>query len=332
MEKDDRIQKIKKILLEIGAGNFHHRIERSGKNDVIEALVSLLNMTAEELEEAWIHQRFINSMGSLKPTIAIQFLIDVSGTIVAFAGNIEEMFDEGVDQYIGNPFLNILSDTSKASWLERWEIIQRSPYDEVNILLSYKPSTGLLIAGDTQVIGLKAGDSFKYYTVTVVKHVKKQVVLEPALRYNANPGTTPGELDSENKVDQGSGVKKILTNDDKRMLKKARDLILSNPSRDFGGLKNFASELGTNTHKLKTGFSEMYGTTVYRFLKCERLRKAKMLVQYGDESFKCIAHLCGFKSVSHFSRSFREAFGSPPRTVRKSPHPELPEKGSSDLP
>ena len=129
-----------------------------------------------------------------------------------------------------------------------------------------------------------------------------------------------------------------MTYQDRRMLTKARDLILQDPGRDFKSLKSFALELGTNTHKLKYGFREMFGTSVYRFLKCERLRKAKILVQYGDESIKCIAHSCGFKSVAHFTRSFSKEFGSPPRTARKRspprtcPHPELPEKGSSDLP
>lgn len=317
MERDERIQKIKKVLLEMGAGNFHHRIERSGKNDGIEALVSILNMTAEELEEAWIHQGFINSLGSIKATIAIQFLIDATGVITATTGNTEGVFAEEVDNFIGKPFHHLLADHSKVEWLKNWDLIQRTPYEEVSVLLYYKSATGLLIAGDSLINSLKDGGPVKYYTITVVKHDKKSVVLEPALGNNDNNGTVAEELLNENKANGGNRVKKKLTFEDKRMLVKARNLILQDSARDFGSLRSFAKELGTNTYKLKYGFKEMYGTSVYRFLKCERLRKAKMMVQYGDEPFKCIAHLCGFKSVSHFTRSFTKEFGAPPRTVRK---------------
>lgn len=326
MERDERIQKINKVLREMGAGNFHHRIERSGKNDEIEALVSILNMTAEELEEAWIHQGFINTLGTIKATIAIQFLIDATGAITATTGNTEGVFAEEVDNFIGKPFHHLLADHSKVEWLKNWDLIQRTPYEEVNVLLYYKSVTGLLIAGGTLINGLKDGGSIKYYTITVVNHVKKLVVLEPALGYNDYNGTTTEELLNENKTDVGNRVKKKLTYEDKRMLAKARNLILQDPARDFGSLRSFALELGTNTYKLKYGFKEMYGTSVYRLLKCERLRKAKMLVLYGDESFKCIAHLCGFKSVSHFTRSFTKEFGSPPRTARKRSPPRTARK------
>src|SRR5690606_40191990 len=127
--------------------------------------------------------------------------------------------------------------------------------------------------------------------------------------------------DSQGQVRQmedkkGERKKVRLTQDDIRMIEDARSLMLSDLAKDFRPLKEFALQLGTNTFKLKYGFKELYGISVYRFLRNERLRKAKVLVQYGDEPFKIIAQLCGFKSVPHFSRIFKKEFGHTPTELR----------------
>ena len=52
----ERLKHIEKMLMEISAGNFFYRVERSVKNDNVEALVVVLNMMAEEIQEAMVHQ------------------------------------------------------------------------------------------------------------------------------------------------------------------------------------------------------------------------------------------------------------------------------------
>lgn len=86
---------------------------------------------------------------------------------------------------------------------------------------------------------------------------------------------------------------------------------------DFPSLKDFALQLGTNEFKLKYGFKELYGTTVHRFLMEERLRKSKMMIQFTDQSLKSIAHTTGFKSISHFSRTFKKRYEYAPSELRK---------------
>ena len=97
----------------------------------------------------------------------------------------------------------------------------------------------------------------------------------------------------------------------------AHDMILTNLEDDFPSLKEFALELGTNEFKLKYGFKELYGTTVHKFLIQERLRKAMMMVRYSDRPFKSIAEMTGFKSLAHFSRSFKQTYSLSPSDMRK---------------
>ena len=49
MSKKKRLKKLRNLLLEMGTGKFFYRLERSGKNDNVEALVSVINMMAEEI-------------------------------------------------------------------------------------------------------------------------------------------------------------------------------------------------------------------------------------------------------------------------------------------
>lgn len=79
--KKKRLKEIEKMLIEMSVGNFFYRIERSLKNDKIEALVITLNMMAEEIQEAMVHQGYANSHGTIKHIVQMSFIIDDSDLI-----------------------------------------------------------------------------------------------------------------------------------------------------------------------------------------------------------------------------------------------------------
>ena len=101
------------------------------------------------------------------------------------------------------------------------------------------------------------------------------------------------------------------------MIRDVHDMILNNLDRDLPQLKDLALQMGTNEYKLKYGFKQLYGTTVFRFLTHERLRKTKTLIQHSDLSLKEIAHMTGFKSAAHFSRAFKDKYGLSPSELRE---------------
>lgn len=77
-----------------------------------------------------------------------------------------------------------------------------------------------------------------------------------------------------------------------------------------------ALKFWTNEYKLKKGFKELNGMTVFQFLKEERLRKAHVLVEHSNKSFKEIAKMVGFKNSTHFSREFNIRYGYRPKALR----------------
>jgi transcriptional regulator GlxA family with amidase domain len=82
-------------------------------------------------------------------------------------------------------------------------------------------------------------------------------------------------------------------------------------------LEQIAHTYGINEYKLKYGFKELYGTSVFRFLKQERLKKARLLIENTNTPINVIANICGYQNKAHFSKEFRNFFDLTPRMVRK---------------
>lgn len=79
--------------------------------------------------------------------------------------------------------------------------------------------------------------------------------------------------------------------------------------------------VGLNSRKLGEGFKELFGFSVYAFVKNRRLELAHLLLENGDTTVAQAAYACGYQP-SHFSTEFRRRFGVPPSVLtagRKKP-------------
>jgi AraC-like DNA-binding protein len=94
-----------------------------------------------------------------------------------------------------------------------------------------------------------------------------------------------------------------------------RDLLLKDLRRQWS-LDLLASECGIERRRLNIEFKKAYGTTVFKFLFEERMKKAYTLVTESYKPMKQIAHEVGFKTETHFFAAFKKRFNNPPRTLR----------------
>ena len=91
----------------------------------------------------------------------------------------------------------------------------------------------------------------------------------------------------------------------------ARDLIteqLAEPP----ALQEIALTVGINSNKLKYGFREVFGTTVFGYLRTLRLEEARRLLEHSELSVTEIAFQVGYSSLSHFAHIFKHTYGSSP--------------------
>ncbi len=84
-------------------------------------------------------------------------------------------------------------------------------------------------------------------------------------------------------------------------------------------LIELARMIGMNDYKLKAGFKELFGTTVFGYLREYRLEQAMLLLQNGGSNVNETACAVGYSNPSYFAEAFREKFGvNPGVLVRRS--------------
>ena len=74
-------------------------------------------------------------------------------------------------------------------------------------------------------------------------------------------------------------------------------------------LFELAKSVGLNEFKLKTGFKEVFDTTVYGYLRNERMEYAKIFLDQGNTSVSEVSSLVGYFNVSYFAGLFRKKYG-----------------------
>ncbi|QEC78985.1 helix-turn-helix transcriptional regulator [Mucilaginibacter ginsenosidivorax] len=81
-------------------------------------------------------------------------------------------------------------------------------------------------------------------------------------------------------------------------------------------LIELAHKVGLNDFKLKKGFREVLGTTVFGYLYDLRMDKAKLLLKDG-KPVREVAFEVGYKNAHHFTAAFKKKFGYLPSKINK---------------
>jgi AraC-like DNA-binding protein len=74
---------------------------------------------------------------------------------------------------------------------------------------------------------------------------------------------------------------------------------------------------GINDFKLKKGFKQLFGTTIFRYLENARLDKAMSLLRDTEMPVSEIGFTLGYLYPTHFSAVFKKKFGFPPGHFKK---------------
>ncbi|MBN1404880.1 MAG: helix-turn-helix transcriptional regulator [Opitutales bacterium] len=72
-----------------------------------------------------------------------------------------------------------------------------------------------------------------------------------------------------------------------------------------------------NEFKLKSGFREHFGETVFGYLRRKRMERAHTLLSQGRTSVMEVASMLGYSNPSHFARAFRQVYGCNPGQLIK---------------
>ncbi|MUL34902.1 helix-turn-helix transcriptional regulator [Gloeocapsopsis dulcis] len=116
--------------------------------------------------------------------------------------------------------------------------------------------------------------------------------------------------------DRNSTLTCTLQREDIERVYHARE-ILSRSLNNPPSLMNLARQVGLNDYKLKMGFRQLFGTTVFGYLQACRMEQAKQLLNERSLSVAGVAHTVGYASQSRFCHAFKRQFGMTPSTYRR---------------
>lgn len=110
--------------------------------------------------------------------------------------------------------------------------------------------------------------------------------------------------------------------DDLLKIKRAKDLIIQRMAEP-PTLQDLADEVGLNIKKLKLGFKQVYGDTVFGFLFDYKMEYARKLLDQGDYNVTEVGLKIGYSTASHFIAGFKKKYGTTPKKYLMSITPNL---------
>ncbi len=81
-------------------------------------------------------------------------------------------------------------------------------------------------------------------------------------------------------------------------------------------LAALARHVGLSETTLKRGFHQVFGTTVFGYLRTRRMERAHALLQSGEATVLEASTLVGYSNPSNFSAAFRRQFGLNPKAFQ----------------
>lgn len=306
----NRWQALFYMYVALAKGNFSYRIKRSKNDDELEALVALSNMLSEELQDTFRHHGFVNPRRTYMYLSKMDFYLNQDFKIINFSKEVPDLLQIPATELLKASFREVLDSKSIQVWEEIKLQFRQKSFKRFSLDLNFKTGRGLIIHSNCYISSLmldNEGSHFIISSFTPVILDETATRLDPAFSF-------------PNGKEEYRTPKIFSHNSDVRQVHKVRDYILQNLGKDILDMKDLTSTFFTNESKLKNDFKAVFGVTPFQFLKAERLKLAKELVQNTTLPLKNVAHTCGFNSYPHFSYAFKEEFKISPQQLRNS-HP-----------
>ena len=95
-------------------------------------------------------------------------------------------------------------------------------------------------------------------------------------------------------------------------IRKAKDIIIARMAEP-PSLQELADEIGLTLKKLKEGFRQIYGDSVYSFLFDYKMEVARKLLESNAHNVNEVGLKVGYSTASHFIAAFKKKYGATPK-------------------
>ncbi len=193
----------------------------------------------------------------------------------------------------------------------------------ITILISIRKFHGLFTAEAEHIPFLsQENKDKKYYSESDISP-SMAIVLNQMFHYNLNPsiknlyykgkGYELLSLFFNRNEDPNAEQCPFLIDEENILkIKRAKEIIIANMAEP-PGLDELAYQVGLTLKKLKLGFKQIYGDTVYGFLFDYKMEHARQLLDTGSYNVNEVGLKIGYSTASHFIAAFKKKFGTTPK-------------------
>ena len=295
------------------------------KNKIIKTIGMLKNVGESSLDEIILEKGFY-----------VLHFQNESNQIQSFEREIDSSFIQMHFCLRGNSKFLFNNGSYSFDVLDNRSILLYNPQRTLPINLEIQPKTTLvslmisiekfhsLFSKESGYIPFLSNENSnkKYYDDTEIKPMVS-IVLQQII--NANINSSVKELYVKGKVYELLSLhfqKEESANreycpflvDEKNVLKirKAKEIMIARMTEP-PSLQELATEIGLNLKKLKDGFKQIYGDTVYSFLFDYKMEHSRKLLETNQFNVNEVGLQVGYSTASHFIAAFKKKFGTTPK-------------------
>ena len=230
-------------------------------------------------------------------------------------------FNEGTYQLPLMPkTVNLLYNPSKPLPID----LKLSNYSSVvSLVISIKKFHGLFSEDADHIHFLSPDNNTKKYydtrNITPAMSVVLSQILEAKIHDSIKPLYFKGKVYellslffNKNEDTDVEQCPFLVDEENVRKIRKAKEIIL-NQMTEPPTLQGLASEIGLNVKKLKEGFKQIYGDTVFGYLLDFKMNEARSMLDTKQYNINEISIKLGYSTSSHFISAFKKKFGTTPK-------------------
>jgi AraC-like DNA-binding protein len=104
----------------------------------------------------------------------------------------------------------------------------------------------------------------------------------------------------------------LVDEDNVRRIRKAKEIIIARMAEP-PSLSELSAEIGLSLKKLKAGFKQVYGDSVYGFLFDYKMEYARKMLESNQYNVNEVGLKVGYSTSSHFIAAFKKKYGTTPK-------------------
>ncbi len=104
----------------------------------------------------------------------------------------------------------------------------------------------------------------------------------------------------------------LVDEDNVRRIRKAKEIMIAHMAEP-PTLAELSEEIGLSLKKLKEGFKQIYGDSVFSFLFDYKMEYARKMLETGRHNVNEVGLKVGYSTASHFISAFKKKYGTTPK-------------------